>query len=188
MDWSAIVAFFTAVPWWVLILIFVAKIFEVSLGTLRIILVNKGFRTQSALLALVEIFMWVFVASSVITDLAVYPIKGIAYGLGFAAGVYIGSIIETRLAFGNVLIETIASQATGGAIAERLREIGYGVTTIIGQGRSEKRLVIKVFAPRRNANIVTKEILLLDPTAMIVSEDINAITGGFVARSRSLFK
>jgi uncharacterized protein YebE (UPF0316 family) len=188
MDWEAVAQFFTAVPWWQLVLIFVLKNIEVSFGTLRMILVNKGYRIQSVFLSLIEIFMWVFIASSVINDLSVAPIKGIVYGFGFASGIYVGSIMESKLAFGMVLIETIASQSTGAVITERLREIGYGVTTILGQGRAEKRLVIKVFAPRRNADNVTKEILAVDPAAMIVCEDIKQMTGGYVARSRSLFK
>lgn len=188
MDWEAIVNFFTAVAWWELLIIFVAKIIEVSLGTVRMILVNKGYRKESALLALIEIFMWVFIASAVINNLLEAPIKGIVYGFGFASGVYLGSIIETKLAFGMVLIETVASEKTGLSIAEKLREIGYGVTTISGQGREEKRVVVKVFARRRNEDIVTKEILKIDPTAMIVCEDIKQMTGGYVARGRSLFK
>jgi uncharacterized protein YebE (UPF0316 family) len=188
MDWEVIVGFFTAAPWWELLIIFVAKIFEVSLGTVRIILVNKGYRNQSVLLALVEIFMWVFVASTVITDLTAAPIKGIVYSFGFASGVYMGSIIENKLAFGMSLIEAIASEKTGLVIADRLREIGYGVTTIVGQGRAEKRVVVKVIARRRLEDAVTREILTLDPTAMVVCEDVKTVTGGYLARSRSLFK
>jgi uncharacterized protein YebE (UPF0316 family) len=188
MDWDAIVGFFTAAPWWELAIIFVAKIVEVSLGTVRMILVNKGYRNQSVLLALVEIIMWVFVASTVITDLTNAPIKGIVYSLGFASGVYMGSIIETKLAFGMSLIEAIASEKTGLVIADRLREIGYGVTTIIGQGRNEKRVVVKVIARRRQEGLVIRQILNLDPAAMVVSEDIKTVTGGYMARSRSLFK
>ena len=188
MDWDAIVGFFTAVTWWELLIIFFAKIIEVSLGTVRMILVNKGYRNESVLLALIEIFMWVFIASAVINNLSEAPIKGIVYGLGFASGVYMGSIIEKKLAFGMIVIETIASEKTGQAIAERLRDIGYGVTTISGQGRSERRIVIKVISRRRNEDVVTKEILSMDPTAVIVSEDIKQITGGYVARGKSLFK
>ena len=186
--WNAIIEFFTAAPWWVLLIIFITKIIEVSLGTVRMILVNKGYRNESFFLALIEIFMWVFIASTVINNLESAPIKGIVYGFGFASGVYIGSIIETKLAFGMVLVETIASATTGVAITERLREIGYGVTTIIGQGRSEARLVIKVFARRRNAAEVVSEILKIDDTALIIRNDITNMTGGFLTRGRSLLK
>jgi len=186
--WDAIVQFLTAAPWWELLIIFFAKIVEVSLGTVRMILVNKGYRNQSVLFSLIEIFMWVFIASTVINNIDGAPIKGIVYGLGFAAGVYFGSIIETKLAFGMVLVETIASAKNGILIADRLRSIGYGVTTIVGQGRSEERLVIKVFARRRNSEDVMKEILKIDEAALIIREDIKDITGGYVIRSRSPFK
>jgi uncharacterized protein YebE (UPF0316 family) len=183
-----IIDFFTAVPWWELLLILVAKMVEVSLGTLRIILVNKGYRKQSVFLALIEIFMWVFIAAVVIEGLQEAPIKGIVYGLGFAGGVFFGSLLEKKLAFGMILIEAISSQKVGLKIAEHLREQGYGVTTINAQGKVESKTIVKIFAKRRDYDIVAGHILKNDPKAMIISEDITKVTGGFVARARSIFK
>ena len=100
-----------------ILIIFIAKIVEVTIGTLRQILVVKGFRKLAVLLALIEIFLWVFIASKVINDLSVNILYGIAYGLGFAAGVYFGSIIEQKLAFGMLLVQTITTEKKGLEIA-----------------------------------------------------------------------
>ena len=125
MDWNAIWNTIWSMNTLMIILdflfIFFAKIIEVSIGTLRNILVVKGYRKVAVILALVEIMIWVFVASQVITGLAEKPYKGIAYGLGFAAGVYVGSILEEKLAFGKILIQVITSEESGQIITQALR-------------------------------------------------------------------
>ena len=60
---------FEGVTWYFLLIIFIAKAIEVTLTTLRIILVNRGFRTLGTALALVEITLWVFVAGNVINEI-----------------------------------------------------------------------------------------------------------------------
>ena len=80
--WETFIEILTKTPWYELLLIFSMKIIEVTMGTLRIILINKGYRKYGVVLALIEIFLWVFIASAVINGLSESPMKGIAYGLG----------------------------------------------------------------------------------------------------------
>ena len=82
------------------LLIFFSRVLEVSIGTLRNILVNKGYGKKASLLAFVEALSWVFVASKVIGALSTEPLKGIVYALGFAGGVFAGSILEKIIALG----------------------------------------------------------------------------------------
>lgn len=79
--WDKIVDAFVSVPWWELLLIFCSRIIEVSMGTLRIILINKGYRKQGVILAFFEVTIWVFIASRVIGGISEQPIKGIVYSL-----------------------------------------------------------------------------------------------------------
>ena len=76
---TSLISILTAVPLWELLLIFSAKMIEVSLGTLRHILINKGYRKQGTILSFFEIMLWVFVASTVINGIAEAPIKGLIY-------------------------------------------------------------------------------------------------------------
>lgn len=192
MDWNAIWNTIWSMNTLMIILdflfIFFAKIIEVSIGTLRNILVVKGYRKVAVILALVEIMIWVFVASQVITGLAEKPYKGIAYGLGFAAGVYVGSILEEKLAFGKILIQVITSGESGQIITQALREKGLGVTTMKAQGKEEKRQVLMIYANRRGSKDISKDILAIDPTAMIVQNDISSMTGGHMPKANSLLK
>ncbi|HHU55240.1 MAG TPA: DUF2179 domain-containing protein [Acholeplasmataceae bacterium] len=179
--WEVIKDFFTASPWWELLLIFCSRIIEVSIGTLRIILVNKGYRRIGAFLAFFEILLWVFVASRVITNIYEQPIRGIVYCLGFAFGVYVGSRLESKIAFGKVLIQTITTEEMGMLIVAELRNHGYGVTTVKAQGKDNEKLVIMVYANRRGKDQLINLIQNIDDRAMIVTNDLSTLQGGYIS-------
>lgn len=171
----------------VLAIIFVAKITEVTFSTLRIILVNKGQRNLGFVLALIEIFFWVIIAGNVITDIGEYPMKAVMYGLGFGCGVYLGSLIEGKLAIGNVLIQAIVPLDQGILIAGKLREAGFGVTSVDGRGRESERKILFVYAKRKSSKDATEIITSIEPDAMVIAHESNAITGGFNSH-KQLFK
>ncbi len=178
----------TATPWWELALIFLARIFEVSLGTLRVIFVNKGHRKQAFLLGFIEVTIWVFVASRVIVGITEQPLKAIIYSLGFASGVYVGSMIEERLAFGKVIIQVITGVEMGKKIAATLREHGVGVTTFAGQGKDAEKTILMVFASRRNKKLIIETVNEIDSQALVVSNEIASLQGGYLSRWRRFVK
>lgn len=186
--WQDFIHILTVTSIWELSLIFFAKIIEVSIGTMRIILISKGYRKLGTGLALVEITLWVFIASGVINGITESPMKGIVYSFGFAAGVFIGSLIEQKLAFGKVLIQTITTPKYGNPISEHLRDEGYGVTIIDGHGKDEDRIILMIFANRKSVRHVLKGIKEIHPNAMIVSNDVTNVSGGYILPLRKLLK
>ncbi|MDY0064688.1 MAG: DUF5698 domain-containing protein [Bacilli bacterium] len=183
-----IIKFFTSVPLWELALIFFARIIEVSMGTLRIILINKGYRKVGVILAFCEVMLWVFVASRVIAGITERPLKGIVYSLGFASGVYVGSRLESLIAFGKVLVQAITTPENGKAIADVLRNQGLGVTTLEGQGKDSSRLVIMVYTNRKGKEKIIQQIKEIDEKAMIVSNDVTTLEGGYIGNWRRFVK
>ena len=171
-----------------LALILVARIVEVSIGTLRVILMNKGYRIISSVLAFIEVLIWVIVASNVLNKIAENPIKVVVYSFGFAAGVYLGSIIEGKVALGNILIQAILPLEKGIEIASILREDGIGVTTLDAEGKDTKRLVLMIYSKRRGKEKVIDRIKELEPTALIVSNDLATIQGGYISPTRKFTK
>ncbi len=186
--WETFIEILTKTPWYELLLIFSMKIIEVTMGTLRIILINKGYRKYGVVLALIEIFLWVFIASAVINGLSESPMKGIAYGLGFATGVYLGSLVEEKLAFGKVLIQAIVPKDKGVVIADTLRKSGFGVTVVDARGMDMERKVLLVFANRRDSLLVVDTIKKFDNEAMIISGDTANLSGGYTKQIKQLFK
>jgi uncharacterized protein YebE (UPF0316 family) len=185
---ESIVLFFTAASPLELLLIFISKAVEVSLGTLRLILINKGYRKQGTILSFFEIILWTFVASRVIMGIAAAPIKGIVYSMGFSLGVYLGSRIENHIALGRVLIQTIISKENSGAMTGVLRAKGYAVTTLEARGRDSEKQVLMIFANRKGKEDIIKEIHRTDGTAMIITNDISNLQGGYISAAKGLVK
>jgi len=171
-----------------LFLIFILKAVEVSIATLRSILINKGYRKQGTLLSFVEVLLWTFVASRVIMGMVDAPIKGIMYSLGFSVGVYVGSMIESYIAMGRVMIQAIVSMEQTIPITTSLRDKGYAVTTMEAQGRDSLKSVLIIFANRKGKEEIVRDIHKLDETAMIITNDITNLQGGTIAAVRKLLK
>lgn len=188
MFWEKVVEVFTATPLWELALIFFSRIIEVSMGTLRIILINKGYRKQGVILAFIEVTMWVFIASRVITGINEEPLKAVIYSLGFATGVYVGSKLENRLAFGKVLLQSISSIDKGREIAKILREENIAVTEILGKGKDTERLVLMIYINRKGKDAIIDKIREIDDNAMVVAHDVSTLRGGYIGEWRRFIK
>jgi uncharacterized protein YebE (UPF0316 family) len=113
------------------ILIFVARVADVSIGTIRIIFVSKGMKLLAPLCGFFEILIWLIAIGKVFQNFT-NPIYYIAYAGGFATGNYVGIIIEERLAIGLCVIRTVTRRDATNLI-EFLRAAGYGVTTMDAQ-------------------------------------------------------
>src|SRR4030042_6553710 len=86
--------------WLVLpLMVFFARLTDVSLGTLRIIFISRGKRNVAPILGFVEVFIWITIVSQIVSH-AHNLLAYLAYAAGFATGAYIGMFIEGRLAIG----------------------------------------------------------------------------------------
>ncbi|MDR0601925.1 MAG: DUF5698 domain-containing protein [Treponema sp.] len=184
-----IIRFLTAAPPLELALILISKIVEVSLGTVRTILINKGYRREGTILSFFEIILWTFVASRVIMGISDAPIKGIVYSVGFSLGIYIGSRIENFIGMGKVLIQAIISKENSEDMTGLLRSRGYAVTTMEARGRDSEKTVLMIFANRKGKEEIIREIRALDRGAMIITNDVSTLQGGTISSiPRKLFK
>jgi len=185
---QTVIDFITAVPFWELLLILFSKIIEVTIGTMRVILITKGYRKPGTILAVFEILLWVFIASRVIMGITEYPMKGIVYSVGFAIGIYFGSMLETRLAVGKILIHVITSKTSSVEVMRVLRNAGHGVTSIDAQGKDSERVVMMIFANRKNKQTIIDLVDSLDLKAVIVSNEVSIVQGGYVSPWRRIGK
>jgi uncharacterized protein YebE (UPF0316 family) len=119
--------------WLIPLLIFVARIFDVSIGTVRMIMVISGHRMASAALGFVEVLIWVLAVGGAVEHLS-NPIAVLAFAGGFAAGTLVGMTIENRLAIGFRVVRVI-NPKPGLDLAGALREQGYTATRLDGHDR-----------------------------------------------------
>ncbi|MCC7565511.1 MAG: DUF2179 domain-containing protein [Methanomicrobiaceae archaeon] len=162
------------------LLIFTARVADVTLGTMRIIFISRGMKVIAPALAFFEILIWLVAIGQVfsnLTNVANY----IAYAGGFAAGNYVGIIVEERLAVGLTLVRII-TQRDSAPLVEFLRGSGYGLTVIDAQGRDGPGKIVFTLIRRKNLKDVIEAIHLYAPKAFYTIEDIrHAAEGTFPA-------
>jgi uncharacterized protein YebE (UPF0316 family) len=113
-------------------LIFLARISDVSIGTIRIIMVAKGYKKVAPFIGFFEVLIWIIAISKIIQNLDNWACY-IGYAAGFATGNFIGMIIEEKLALGHELIRVITSEEPT-QLVTKLREKGFGVTLTPAEG------------------------------------------------------
>lgn len=139
----------------VAILVFLARMLDVSLGTVKFKSMMRGNRLAACSIAFVEVTVYVLAASKAF-QLVHDPLVLLFYASGYAAGNFIGMTIDEKLAKGNMMLLIITDNNNQG-LADELREKGFGVTTSKGYGLngSEKIQLLVVLPKSRYAELRT---------------------------------
>ncbi len=158
-------------PWVLPFLIFFARIVDVSLGTVRTILVFRGHRLTAAFLGFFEIMIWLLAAGKAIQNLDRWYLA-VAYAGGFATGNIVGIWLESKLALGTELVRAI-SHNLDIDLAGRLRALGHSVTELAGSDENNTPVeVLLIVERRRRVPDLLRKILEIDPGAIITISDI----------------
>jgi uncharacterized protein YebE (UPF0316 family) len=172
---------------WVLLplLIFVARMFDVTLATLRNIFISKGFRHIVPFIGFVEVLIWLVAITQTMKNLnnvACY----LAWAGGFSMGTYVGMRIEEKIALGLQVIRIITNQDCEDLI-EALREANHGVTVVPAEGAKGPVKMIFTIMKRKNVAPVVELIRYHNPTAFYSVEDIrHSSQGVFMPGSRKM--
>lgn len=161
------------------ILIFLAKIVEVSLMTLRTVFLTKGEKILASCIGFVEVLIWLIVVSNVLTDVQNDPGKMIVYALGFAVGCYVGTILEEKLALGLLTLQVIVGKEEGIDLAKHLRSNNIGVTVVQGEGKDNPRTILMVHIKRKNKDRVLKLIEEKNVKSVISITETKMVRGGY---------
>ncbi len=156
------------------IFIFCARVTDVSIGTMRMIFVVRGYRAVAAVLGFFEVTIWVVAVSGVFRHLDHWP-NVIAYGMGFATGNAVGMWLEQFIAVGMLAVRLI-SPGKSAAVAEGLRLAGFGVTEVKGRGYHGDVSISYVVVPRRQTNTVIQVSRQIDPDVFVTVQDVRATT------------
>lgn len=169
---------------WDYLFIFFARVTDVSIGTLRLMLMVRGRRWLASVLSFFEVGVWLLALTRVLSNLD-NPWKMLVYCLGFATGVYVGQWIEELLALGVSSAQVIPRSAEAAqALRDALRQEGFGVTTLMGEGRQGPRMVLLVTSPRRGIPRLLEIIRRYDDHAFVTVIDTRASLGGHMQLGR----
>ncbi len=161
---------------WGAIIIFLVRVLNIALDTLRVLFVMRGQRMLAWLIGFIVSLLYVLLLTSVLTNLS-QTAYVLAYAAGFATGSVAGMWLEEKMALGFKVVQII-SPGNGTILATMLREKGFGVTEIPARGRDGAVTMLNVGARRRDAATVQQLVREVDPNAFITEEDVRPIRRG----------
>lgn len=164
-------------PAWLPLVIFLIRVTDMSLDTMRVLFVVRGRRLPAWLVGFVQSALWVLAVSSVLSHLDAL-LNLVGYAAGFATGSVVGLAIEEKLAIGHLHVRVISPQR-GSAIAESLREVGHAVTELSGRGKDGTVSILTISVRRREIERVRREVLNVDPEAFMTLTDVRPMHRGF---------
>ncbi len=163
-----------------LLFIFFARILDVSLGTIRMILVIRGDKVPAAIIGFFEIMVYTVALGLVVGSLD-DPVKLIIFCAGFSLGVLVGSVIEEKLALGYRGLQVIIDRDHCDLVTI-LREAGYPVTCWEATGKSGPKTVLHMVVKRNMIKAVSNHIYEQDPNAFVVLMEPKHFRGGYIKK------
>jgi len=158
------------------LLIMLARITDVTIGTLRIILVAKGNKYFAPILGFFEVLIWILALGVIVknlTNVAAY----LGYASGYALGNYVGILIEERLAMGNVIVHVITKKKAGDLI-RILKAQKYKITHLEAHSNTGEVAVIYILVARKRLTKLIQRIKKTHPKAFFSIEDVRYISDG----------
>jgi uncharacterized protein YebE (UPF0316 family) len=152
------------------LLIYCARLCDVSLSTLRQIFVMSGRRRLAPVIGIFESLIWLMAISTIMQNLNnVYCY--IAYAAGFASGIFLGMTIEEKLALGKVMVRVITRREATDLI-EYLRTTRFGFTYVEGEGKRENVKLIFSVVQRHDLPELLSIINSFNPNAFYTVETV----------------
>jgi len=159
------------------LMIFFARIVDVSMGTFRTIMVTRGRRHRAAIIGFFEIIIWLVAVSQTIKDVN-NVINVICYSGGFAAGTFLGVWIEEKRALGYVNIRVI-SMTKGEEIANAIRQEGFGITQFDGMGQKGPVHLLHIIAFRRKIQHIMQIVDRIDNSSFVTIDEARHVMRGY---------
>ncbi len=174
-------------PWFIPILVCLARLCDVSINTFRTILMISGRKWLAGLLGAIEVTIWVIAVGGVLKYISLENWTAVAgYALGFSAGVVLGMTIEDRVALGFRMVRIVNpdGKGEGTLVSERLRDAGFRVTQVEGRGRAGPVEVAFTVVKRKSVNVVRAVVQEHAPRAFMTIEMVAPASGGSLEEVR----
>ncbi len=169
--------------WFLPIMIFVARVADVTIGTLRIVFVSRGLKVLASTTAFFEVLIWLLAMAQIMQNLdSVFNV--LAYAGGFATGNYLGLLLEERIAMG-YLHMSIYMRKNPQILVKHLRKANFGVTTMNAKGTQGGVRIIITIIKRKNLPIATVILRKYAPEAFVTIDDVRTVAGGVFPHLRS---
>ncbi|TCL72436.1 uncharacterized protein YebE (UPF0316 family) [Hydrogenispora ethanolica] len=166
-------------------LIFLARICDVTIGTIRIIAVTRGRKALASFLGFFEVLIWLLAIGQIMQHLD-NAMGYIGYAAGFATGNFVGISIEEKLAVGTLVVRVITQKPVADLL-HGLQQAGFGVTVVDAYGTTGKVNIVYTVIRRNNLPEVDRIIHQFNPKAFYSIEDLRSVSAGVFPLKKSSF-
>ncbi len=163
------------------LLIFLSKIIENALSTLRLIVVSNGKKLLGAILQLLVNLVWIIVTGVVIVDIRKDPLKILFFIIGAFVGSYIGSLIEEKMALGSNMLLVIIDKKYENTIIDQIKKNNYPVTSV--NTNDLNKVILVITTPRKKRRKLVKLINFFDHSALIIAQSTQLIEQNYLDTS-----
>ncbi|MFA5480046.1 MAG: DUF2179 domain-containing protein [Candidatus Muiribacteriota bacterium] len=182
---------FLASPWYAYgllpFLIFISRLIDVSLGTLRVIFISKGLRNISAILGFFEVLIWILAIGQILQNLN-NALCYIAYAGGFATGNYIGIYAGEKISIGRNIIRVITAKNNIHKLADYLRERKIGFTVMDAVGGQGPVKILFIVTEKQFVEKILEKIKEFNPKAFYTVEDVQNVSEGIFPETTPWYK
>ena len=163
-------------------LVFFAELCVVTLSTLRIIFIARGNKMLPPVLGFFEISIWLFAIGKVVQNLS-DPGCFLGFAGGFTLGNFLGVMIESWLALGNVVVRTITHRDAT-VLIDSLKAAQFGVTSLDAEGGKGPVKMVFTVVRRKELETVLAIIRSFDPNAFYSVDEIQEAGSGIFPETR----
>lgn len=168
---------------WVYIFVFAGKIIEVTVATVRIVLINRGERLMGSVTAFFEVLLWLLVTGTVLVGFQQDLLRCVVFAVAFSCGNYLGSWLEGKLAFGLSSVQVIVPcDDCTQKLVEELRSCNFAVTVMEGEGKDGKREVLVLHLKRKRIPAALNIIKARLNQAVVTVNDVRVVSGGYIRK------
>ena len=159
--------------------IFFVRVFDVALGTVRMLFTVKGKRFVASTIGFIEMLIWFLIVKEALnTDLTSIWIA-VSYAGGYALGTLLGSYLSERLISGMVTVQAILS-STNDEVVTMIRKAGYAVSVLDVKGQDDKpKYLLLIEVNKKRQNTIRKLIKELDARAFVIINDSKTVYNGY---------
>ena len=159
------------------LLIALARVLDVTVGTIRVIFVSRGLKYYAPLLGFFEVIIWLLAIGQIMQSLGNF-MSYIGYGVGFAMGNYIGIILVEKMSLGTVIVRIIPKMDTTNLV-NHLRESNFGVTTIPAEGKAGPVQIVNSIVKKKDLKDALEIINKHNPQAFYTVEEVQKVNEGY---------
>lgn len=156
------------------LLIFVARIGDVSINTLRIMFMMNGKKNIVPILGFFEALIWLLAIGQIFQNVN-NPLSYLAYAGGFATGTYVGMTLDEKLALGRVLVRVITPHPLPELI-EFMKEKNYRFTNVGAEGRFGKVNLLFTVMKRDQLQDYIAKVKEVDEKAFYTIESVKRVS------------